>query len=312
MVLYQLYYLTVKLTVKLWNNQNQNQNKNTFCTYISEKGEKEKSKMTTLLTYLMQLISSFFLGVSYVSQTQDKVFLKDNYYQGEVQEVDYLSIYKSYETRLSAGEEPCNLHKYLFDSKSMGKKIQDGVSNGYLFYATKEEMTLEDALQRATYDSDLKAYIVKVPRGTKIVAPYNCTLDNSSLTATDNMYPDDTKGKTMGSYIRLVTDETTNGQYRITIGSIARHWCCMNKRSPKGNLIDGDTTTPYYEHTFTPDRTFRFSAGDVIAEAGQSGATTSMRKDHSDTAYIFIRVEGKSLTGGYSEIDIQKLYEVKE
>lgn len=268
--------------------------------------------MSTLLNYLAQLIMSFFLGVNYVEQTQDKIFTKDNYYQREIGEVNYIAIYKNYEGSLGSDEaEQCNTGKYALDPNFTGKKIQDSNSNGYLFYTTTDTSSrVNDLLANATKDSDLSAYVIRVPAGTKIIAPYNCTLDINSLSASENMYPTDSKGKSMGSYIRVITDETENGQFRITIGSIARHWCCLHKSHPKGLLKEGDETTPYYEHTYTPSQTYKFSAGDVIAEAGQTGVTDSVRKETKD-AFIYIKVEKRLIGTGFVPVDIQELYKTK-
>lgn len=253
---------------------------------------------------------SFFMGVSHIDHQQDKVFLKENYYQAEIEEPDYLALYQSYENQsLGEGLEKCNTGKYTLDPSSTYKKIQDSSTNGYLFFTTTETPDIDTVVSSATKDSDLGAYIFKVPKGTKIVAPYNCTLDNNSLNATDTLYPNDLKGKTMGSYIRVTTEETDNGQFRLTFGSIARHWCCLCKTEPFGYVIDGDETTPYYQHTFVPDRKYKFSAGDIIAEAGQTGVTRTIRTDKPSEAYIYLKVE-KKVGSSFVPVDIQELYKV--
>lgn len=272
--------------------------------------KRRKRKMASLVNYLISLLMSFFMGVSHVDHEQDKIFLKENYYQAPVEEPDYLALYRDYENQgLSEGLEKCNTGKYVLEPTTSEKKIQDSSSTkAYLFYTTSETPTIDTVVSTANKDNDLGAYVFKVPKGTKIVAPYNCTLDNKSLTATDNMYPSDLMGKTMGSYIRVVTEETSNGQFRITFGSISRHWCCLCKSKPFGNVHEGDDTTPYYQHTYVPDRTFKFSAGDIIAEAGQSGVTKTIRTDKPSDAYIYIKVEKKVAGKSFVPVDIQELY----
>lgn len=260
--------------------------------------------MATLFSLLIQYVVSFFLGVSYV-EPQDKPFLKESYYETPQGELNYFQLYKD-TLNVSTGKEECNTGKFMFNTNSGRKRVQDSVSNGWLFYASTSNK-LEDLIKNATKDENISAYVFKVPAGTEIIAPYNSTLVNSSLSTVDNVYPDESLGKSMGIYMQMVTDTTEDGdQFRLTFGSIGRHWCCMSKKKPLYK-VEGDTTTPYYEHTFTPAEKYKFNAGDVIAEAGQSGLPKGVRDQNSE-AYIFLKVEKKVMGGGFVSASVEDLY----
>ena len=262
--------------------------------------------MTTLINYVISLIMSFFLGVSYI-QPEDKPFLQGSYFQEEIGQVNYTQLYETMNSA-DGSKQKCNTGTFMFNTSTGRSRVQDATSNGYLFYATTSD-TIADAKANTDKDSSLSAYIFKVPAGTEIIAPYKCKLVNTSLETYVNMFPDDKTGKSMGVNIQVITEPKDNGdQFRITFGSIARHWCCMGKTSKDDYVDKSDETTGYYKHTCETNRNYTFDAGDVIAEAGQSGVTKSVRAQEKDS-YIYVKIEKKTILGGvFTPATIADLY----
>lgn len=259
--------------------------------------------MTSLFKMLIETITALFLGVSYIP-SQDKPFLQGNYFQTDTGYVNYLQIYNA-TLNVDEDSEKCNTGKFMINTTSGRNRIQDEESNGWLFY-TGNSITIDNLItdSAGSYDDALGAYVFEVPTGTEIISPYDSTLVNESLNDTINTFP--ANEKSMGIYTQVVTDQTEDGsQFRLTFGSIYRHWCCMSKTKPE-YVDETDTTTAYFKHSDNHSGTITFNAGDVIAEAGVSGMPANLRG--SGSSYIFLKVEKKMVGSTYMSSSLKELY----
>lgn len=255
--------------------------------------------MSEFLKGLLAGIMALFFGIEAIPEQEEKDYVRDTYYQSSVgQEPNYAMLYDTLMNPSLNGEDKCNFGTRT--SATGRKPVMDSISLGYPFTI---DGNVESLRTQELY-GDSNFYLFEVPEGTEILAPFNCTLVNSSLSRCESPYPD--ANISLGVCIVVRTPKNNkNESFEITIGSIKRPWCCFEKEPDAGT----DSTPLYKIIGFDSETKINFTQGDVLAEAGLTGIPTDMRT--GGKAYFTISVKKSVNEGVYKNSTLEELYSGK-
>lgn len=254
----------------------------------------------------LAFVSAMWNNTPYI-EPNDKPFTKDSYYQVQQDGIqDDRDLYNNTIARMTISDQHCDMTTYPFDSESGRKIVETGIGNVYFPFALTDGTEPANVIENAktVKINKEKYYLFSVPAGTEIIAPYNCTLENSS-TIVGTVYPDTDVCK--GVSMTVETDETSDGdRYKITYASLNRLWCNMRKDKPDDKYNNDDKKPLYYlDEAFTGKTTF--NQKDVLGEAGKTGVPDSA---YPDEAYIAIRVQKYKL-GSYVDCSLKELCKIE-
>lgn len=255
--------------------------------------------MSEFLRNLTASIMAFFIGIEPITVQDEKDYIRDDYYQtGIGKEPNYALLYDSIMNPSLNGEDKCN---FGTRTSSTGKKpVMDSISLGYPLTI---DGSVEELKSMGKY-GDSNKYLFEVEEGTEILAPFNCTLVNSSLSRCESPYPDSTLS--LGVCIVVRTPKNNRGEsFELTIGSIKRPWCCFDKEADAG-----EENKPLYKIIgFDNESEINFTQGDVLAESGLTGIPSDMRS--SGKTYFTVEVKKSVNDGAYKNSDFKELYKGK-
>lgn len=261
--------------------------------------------MKKLFGLLIAYLLSMWNGVPYV-EPDDKPFLVDNYYKtANTGFPDDRMLYNNTIAKLVTSDQNSDLTPYPFDTKSGRQIVEAGSSSGYFPFALPAGSDIKKIIsgaKKVKINND-NYYVFSVAKGTELIAPFNCTLDNSS-TVVGTVYPD--SAVALGVAMTVETEKLASGDmFKITYGSMNRLWLNMRKQKPD-DTYDNDQSKPLYYISEALNSKVSFNQKDVLGEAGLTGVP---KVSYSGDAYVLLRVQ-KYSNGSYKECKLEDLLSI--
>lgn len=258
--------------------------------------------MFKLLSLLMAYLTAMVTGVDYVPP-DEKPFTEDGYYQQDTSAYpDDRLLYKNTISSLTPTNQKCDYSPYELKEGSERQIVETDKGSVYFPFTLTQSEKPADVLKKGvkTNISGEEYLLFDVPEGTEIVAPYNCTLDNTS-TVVKSVYPESEPVK--GVAITVETEANTDGDiYKISYVTLKRLWCNMRKETADSFYNEDKLKPEYYlDEPFTGKTSF--NQKDILGEAGKSGLPSAR---YPNKAYIGIKVE-KYVAGVYMPSSIDDL-----
>lgn len=261
--------------------------------------------MIKIFSLLLAYFMAMWNGVPYI-EPDDKPFIQESYYKTQTTGFpDDRNLYNNTIAKMVSADQNSDLTPYPFDTSSGRSIFGVGSNNGYFPFALPKGSDVKNIIsgaKRIKINSD-NYYVFSVPKGTELVAPFNCTLDNAS-TVVGTVYP---KNELVpGVSMTVETEKLASGDiFKITYGSMNRMWLNMRKQKPD-DYYDNDQNKPLYYLSENLNSKISFNQKDVVGEAGLTGVPAL---SYTGEAYVLLRVQ-KYMNGSYKECKLEELLSI--